>query len=72
VKEFPLPKSKNPIKFINSQGLRYEAEETRRCIRAGLLESDSVTHAESVLIAEIEDELRRQVGVHYPEDDQEF
>jgi dihydrodiol dehydrogenase / D-xylose 1-dehydrogenase (NADP) len=58
--------------FTNSVGLRYEAEETRRCINAGLLESDSVPHAESLIIARIQDELRRQVGVHFPDDDKVY
>ena len=55
--------------YKNGSGMMYEAEEVRRCITAGLLESPDVSHAESLIIARIEDELRRQVGCKYPEDD---
>lgn len=68
-KSWPLPAAKYDFNFINSCGLRYEAEEVRRCIRGGELESDSVSHNDSLLIARIEDEIRKQIGVRYLEDD---
>lgn len=68
-KEWKLPESKVKYNFINSTGLRYEAEEARRCINQGLLESPDVSHEESLRIACIQDELRRQIGVKYAEDD---
>ncbi|XP_058818873.1 trans-1,2-dihydrobenzene-1,2-diol dehydrogenase-like [Topomyia yanbarensis] len=69
-KEFPLPKARHGFNFINSCGLRYEAEETRQCINAGKLESLSVPHSESLRIARIQDEIRKQIGVRFPEDEQ--
>ncbi|XP_058449113.1 trans-1,2-dihydrobenzene-1,2-diol dehydrogenase-like [Malaya genurostris] len=69
-KEFPLPKARHYFNFPNSCGLRYEAEETRQCINAGKLESVSVPHSESLRIARIQDEIRRQIGVKFPEDAQ--
>lgn len=48
--------------------MRYEAEEVRQCIRNGLLQSPNVTHSESLAVANIEDEIRRQIGVKYPAD----
>jgi dihydrodiol dehydrogenase / D-xylose 1-dehydrogenase (NADP) len=70
MKEWPLPKPKRgSFNFHNSAGLRYEAEEMRRCIKAGLLECSVVTHEESLIIARIQDEVRRQLGVKFPEDD---
>ncbi|XP_058806940.1 trans-1,2-dihydrobenzene-1,2-diol dehydrogenase-like isoform X2 [Phymastichus coffea] len=68
VEEVPLPAPRHKLNFVNSTGLRYEAMEARECIRRGLLESPKVTHAHSLLIAEIEDELRRQLGVVYDVD----
>lgn len=68
IKEWPLPKARLDFNFHNSCGLRYEAEETRKCIRAGRLQSAHASHEDSCLIARIEDELRRQVGVEYPWD----
>lgn len=68
-KSWPLPEAKYEFNLMNSAGLRYEAEEVRKCIRAGQLESDNVTHNDSLLIAQIEDEIRKQIGVKYPEDE---
>uniref|UniRef100_A0A182JXB9 Trans-1,2-dihydrobenzene-1,2-diol dehydrogenase n=1 Tax=Anopheles christyi TaxID=43041 RepID=A0A182JXB9_9DIPT len=65
-----LPNARHPFNFTNSCGLRYEAEEVRQCIVAGRLQSINVTHADSLLIAHIQDEIRKQVGVIFPEDDQ--
>lgn len=68
-KTWPLPDAKYPFNFVNGAGMRYEIEEVRKCIRAGKKESEHVTHNESLLIARIEDEIRKQIGVKYPEDD---
>lgn len=69
LKEWPLPKPKDGSFFFhNSAGLRYEAEEIRRCINEGLTECSVVTHEESLIIARIQDEIRRQIGVKFPED----
>uniref|UniRef100_A0A8D8DB84 Trans-1,2-dihydrobenzene-1,2-diol dehydrogenase n=1 Tax=Culex pipiens TaxID=7175 RepID=A0A8D8DB84_CULPI len=68
-KEYTLPDgARHPFNFQNSCGLRYEAEEVRQCIAGGRLESASVPHSESLLIARIQDEIRRQIGVQFPED----
>ncbi|XP_076394793.1 trans-1,2-dihydrobenzene-1,2-diol dehydrogenase isoform X2 [Megachile rotundata] len=64
----PLPEAKHKFNFINSAGLRFEAEEARNCILKGLIESPKVSHDMSLLIARLEDEIRREVGVVYPED----
>ncbi|XP_055302890.1 trans-1,2-dihydrobenzene-1,2-diol dehydrogenase-like [Sitodiplosis mosellana] len=66
---WPLSKAKYQFNSTNSCGLRYEAEEVRKCIRDGKLESKNVTHNESLLIAHIEDEIRKQIGVKYPKDE---
>ena len=66
--EAPLPEGPCEFNFINSAGLRFEAAEVRACIKAGKKESTKVTHKASLLIAEIEDELRRQIGVVYDVD----
>lgn len=69
-KEWPLGKfKKGTFNFINSQGLAYQAEQVRQCINAKLTQCPSVTHEESLIIARIEDEIRRQIGVKYPQDD---
>ncbi|XP_055541749.1 trans-1,2-dihydrobenzene-1,2-diol dehydrogenase-like [Wyeomyia smithii] len=67
-KEFPLPRAHHDFNFPNSCGLRFEAEEVRQCIAGGKLQSASVPHSESLTIARIQDEIRKQIGVQFPED----
>ncbi|XP_076243309.1 trans-1,2-dihydrobenzene-1,2-diol dehydrogenase isoform X2 [Calliopsis andreniformis] len=64
----PLPEAKHKFNFVNSAGLRYEAQEVRNCILKGVIESPKVPHDVSLLIAQMEDEIRKQVGVVYPDD----
>ncbi|XP_005727725.2 trans-1,2-dihydrobenzene-1,2-diol dehydrogenase [Pundamilia nyererei] len=66
--EYPVPEPYLPLNFINSTGMRYEAEEVRQCLLKGLKESTVMSHADSLLLAELEDEIRRQVGVVYSQD----
>lgn len=67
-KTWPLPEAKHKMNFVNSSGLRYEADEVRQCIRNRLTQSATVSHNESLIIAKIEDEIRKQIGVVYPAD----
>lgn len=48
------------------RGMQYEAAEVARCVRAGRLESPTLTLAETVSIMETMDEVRRQIGLRYP------
>ncbi|XP_071750425.1 trans-1,2-dihydrobenzene-1,2-diol dehydrogenase-like isoform X1 [Centroberyx gerrardi] len=68
--QYPIPEPHLPLNFLNSTGMRYEAEEVRQCLLKGLKESPGMTHADSLLLAELEDEARRQVGVEYSQDQQ--
>lgn len=47
-------------------GLRHEAAEVARCVRAGRLESDVMPLDETVSIMRTMDEIRRQIGLTYP------
>lgn len=70
IKEWPLPKHRiGHFEFTNSCGLRYEAEEFRRCINEQLIECATVSHEESLRIARIQDEIRRQIGMRFDVDD---
>lgn len=51
---------------LRINGFEYEIEEAQRCIRAGLVESPRMTHADSLAALRWMDEIRRQVGVRYP------
>jgi len=68
-KQWPLPAAKYEFNFHNSCGLRYEAEEVRKLIRDGQTQSEHVSHNESLLIASIQDDIRKQIGVKFPEDE---
>ncbi|MEN9692587.1 MAG: hypothetical protein RLZZ330_231 [Actinomycetota bacterium] len=49
-------------------GLAYEAAEFARLLAVGADESDLMTHADSISIMRIMDEMRAHVGVNYPGD----
>ena len=50
----------------NGRGYQPEIEEVERCLRAGLLESPLIQHADTIAILEILDGARAAVGVVYP------
>jgi predicted dehydrogenase len=52
----------------NGRGYQPEIEEVERCLRAGLLESPLVTHADTIAILEILDSARAAIGVVYPQE----
>lgn len=47
-------------------GYEYEVLEAVRCIEAGALECPSMPHQDTVHMMELMDEIRHQMGVHYP------
>ncbi|XP_019935572.1 trans-1,2-dihydrobenzene-1,2-diol dehydrogenase [Paralichthys olivaceus] len=68
--QYPVPEPHLPLNFLNSTGMRYEAEAVRQCLLKGLKQSAVMPHADSLWLAEVEDEIRRQVGVVYDKDSQ--
>ncbi|CAH0766409.1 unnamed protein product [Diatraea saccharalis] len=72
VEDFPRHSSNLHYNFENSAGLVYQTLEVVKCLREGLLESPRFPHSESLILAKLEDAVRKQVGVHYDVDDQEF
>ena len=61
---------KEPIAFkeMTGNGYNYEAMAVMESIKAGKIENELMTHADSLAIAEISDELRKQWGISYPSD----
>ncbi|WP_066367137.1 Gfo/Idh/MocA family protein [Herbidospora mongoliensis] len=51
---------------VPGNGLRFQAEEVARCVRAGLTESPVLTLRETVEIMGTMDEVRAQAGLRYP------
>ena len=49
-------------------GYEYEVKECIEAVRAGKPESDSMPLADSIQVMEIMDELRRQWGLVYPQE----
>ncbi len=67
--EWPHPKgNRHPFCYPNSVGLRFEAAHVRECLQKGLKESPVVPWKETILLAEIMEDVRKQVGVIYPQD----
>jgi predicted dehydrogenase len=51
---------------ITGHGFHYEIDEVERCVRSGRQESDTLPLDESVAVMETLDEVRRQIGLRYP------
>ena len=54
--------------YKNSELLAYEASEVQKCLSEGKTESEHMTWAETLTIMKTLDEIRKQVGVVYPEE----
>ena len=57
------------MKYPNNykgHGLREQAIEFARCVRSGVTESPLLPHRESVSVMKSMDEIRRQIGLRYP------
>lgn len=67
--EYPLPaplpavEATGGFNYPNSQGFMYEAAAAQRCVLAGLGETPQYTMEETLIVAKIMDEVRRQLGV---------
>eukprot|EP00094_Tigriopus_californicus_P001031 TCALIF_00998-PA protein Name:"Similar to dhdh Trans-1,2-dihydrobenzene-1,2-diol dehydrogenase (Danio rerio)" AED:0.01 eAED:0.01 QI:0/0/0/0.5/1/1/2/0/340 len=63
-----LPESKIKFNFLNSAALAFEAEHVRECLCNGLKQSYLVPHSITLTVAEIMENIRKQLGVEYPQD----
>lgn len=50
---------------FRASGFEYQTEEAMRCIRAGLLESPNMTHADTLANMELMDGIRVEIGLKY-------
>lgn len=67
---FPkIPEGRFPYLYECSGGLTFEPDVVRKCIRAGKTESEILSLNDSLIVARVEDEIRRQLGVKYEADD---
>jgi len=51
---------------LRAGGFEYQTEEAMRCIRAGLLESPGMSHADTLANMELMDGIRAEIGLKYP------
>jgi len=69
VEKFSLPAgSKHPFNFVNSANFAHEAEHVRQCLMKGATESNLLSLDETLTIARIMEQTRKQIGVTYPQD----
>lgn len=64
--------NKGHFNYRSSAGLAYEAEEVRKCIEAGKIQSDIMPHSDTIKLAGMMDQLRAAVGVVYPADEEVY
>lgn len=64
-------KTKEYISIYKGHGLREEALEFANCVRSGLIESQLMSHKNSIEVMEIMDKIRSQIGLEYPNDKKE-
>eukprot|EP00794_Sanderia_malayensis_P017436 gene17436-19180_t len=61
-KEYPLPATEFPTNFMNSAGLRYEAEHVKKCISEKKIESEIMNHDTSRRIMCLLENIITQIG----------
>jgi len=62
--EAPLDETDRRFNFENSQSLKYEAREVEKCIKEGRTESPLMSGEDSLLLAQVMEDIRAQVGAH--------
>jgi len=62
----PQPSGAVKLEFTHGNAMVYQVKNTLKCLNAGLKESPTMTIQESLNIMEIMDEVRKQIGVFYP------
>lgn len=67
--EHPLPAPGKPLNYHNGTGLRYEAQEVRKCLLEGKIQSDFVPHSETEILARLMEASRASIGVVFPVDE---
>jgi predicted dehydrogenase len=58
-----------PVEKGGGTGYQYEARHVNECLQKGLTESPVVSFADTLLLMETLDEIRKIAGIHYPADD---
>ncbi|CAD5226310.1 unnamed protein product [Bursaphelenchus xylophilus] len=64
----PLSDDDSKYNFINSAGLHFEADHLYKRIKEGQIESDIMSHENSLNLHETLDRIRKELGVSFPQD----
>lgn len=64
----PETKEIFPVEKESGFGYQYEARHVNACLKSGLTESPVVSHADSLLLMETLDMVRKKAGIRYPLD----
>ena len=68
-KQFPIPSgAKHAFNFMNSANMSYESKHVRDCLLGGKTESPLVSLDETLTMASIMEQARKQIGVVYNQD----
>lgn len=65
--DYPLNDNREFV-YVHSSGLRYEADHVYDKLQEGAIESDVMSHDDSIAVTEMMDEIRRQLGTSFPHD----
>lgn len=66
---FDLPPNDQQLNFTNSNGFQYEVQAVCEAIQKGETSLAGMSDEESIVIMQILDEVRKQLGVIYPEEE---
>ena len=66
---FELPPCDQPLNFVNSNGFQYEARAVCEAIQRGETALPQISDEESLVVMQILDEVRAQLGVVFPEEE---
>jgi dihydrodiol dehydrogenase / D-xylose 1-dehydrogenase (NADP) len=67
--ETPLQDDQKKYNFGRSEGLHYEADHVFECLNNGKTESPIASLDDSLMLAEVVDTLRAQLGIKFPHDE---
>ena len=67
-KKIPYEREVIPVEKETGFGYHYEARHVNECLKKGLIESPVMTHADTLLLMEILDSIRKKARIEYPAD----
>ncbi|HEU5168660.1 MAG TPA: Gfo/Idh/MocA family oxidoreductase [Chitinophagaceae bacterium] len=67
-KKIPYEREIIPVEKEEGFGYQYEARHVNECLKKGLIESPVMTHADTLLLMEILDKIRKKARIEYPAD----